>query len=96
MELYLGGLEEKEQESSEGSPFSSILSDASGPEDIAPLQLDQAGIRVGRYLTRLPPKNALESKLHESIALPRTLLESRAGKPGPNRVERKARTPKSD
>jgi hypothetical protein len=44
--------------------------------------LDQAGIRVGQYLTELPPKKILERKLHESIALSRALLESRTERQG--------------
>jgi predicted nuclease of restriction endonuclease-like (RecB) superfamily len=77
MELYLRWLEENEQESNEESPLGLILCAEGGQESIALLRLDQAGIRVGQYLTELPPKKVLERKLHESIALSRALLESR-------------------
>ena len=78
MELYLRWLEENEQESAEESPLGLILCAEGGQESIALLRLDQAGIRVGQYLTELPPKKVLERKLHESIALSRALLESRS------------------
>jgi hypothetical protein len=71
-------LEENDQESSEESPLGLILCAGGGQESIALLRLDQAGIRVGQYLTELPPKKVLERKLRESIALSRALLESRA------------------
>src|ERR1700679_2722703 len=75
MELYLRWLEENEQESSEESPLGLILCAEGGHESISLLRLDQAGIRVGQYLTELPPKEILESKLHESITLSRALLD---------------------
>jgi hypothetical protein len=78
MELYLRWLEVNEQESSEDSPLGLILGAEGGQESIALLRLHQAGIRVGQYLTELPPKKVLERKLHESIALSRALLEGRA------------------
>jgi hypothetical protein len=82
MELYLRWLEENEQESSEESPLGLILCAEGGHESIALLRLDQAGIRVGQYLTELPPKKILERKLHESMALSRALLESRTERQG--------------
>ena len=95
MELYLRWLEENEQESNEDSPLGLILCAEGGQESIALLRLDQSGIRVGQYLTELPPKKVLERKLHESITLSRVLLEGRAGKSNPARHERKVRTQKS-
>jgi predicted nuclease of restriction endonuclease-like (RecB) superfamily len=86
MELYLRWLEQNEQESSEESPLGLILCAEGGQESIALLRLDQAGIRVGQYLTELPPKKILERKLHESIAQSRALLESRLEKQGTKRV----------
>lgn len=77
MELYLRWLEEHEQEPKEESPLGLILCAEGGQESIALLRLNQSGIRVGQYLTELPPKKALERKLHESIALSRALLEDR-------------------
>jgi YhcG PDDEXK nuclease domain len=92
MELYLRWLEENEQESSEDSPFGLILCAEGGQESIALLRLDQAGIRVGQYLTELPPKKVLERKLHESIELFRALLECRVEKQNPDKSTPKART----
>jgi hypothetical protein len=66
-----------------------ILCAEGGHESIALLRLDQAGIRVGQYLTELPPKEILERKLHESITLSRALLESRT-----ERQDRVKDTPK--
>jgi hypothetical protein len=95
MELYLRWLEVNEQESSEDSPLGLILCAEGGQESIALLRLDQAGIRVGQYLTELPPKKVLERKLHESIALSRALLEGRASKQNPDGPAPKTRTRKS-
>lgn len=75
MELYLRWLEEHEQEPEEESPLGLILCAEGGQESIALLRLDQYGIRIGQYLTELPPKDVLERKLHESIALSRALME---------------------
>jgi YhcG PDDEXK nuclease domain len=93
MELYMRWLEENEQESSEDSPLGLILCTEGGQESIALLQLDQAGIRVGQYLTELSPKKVLERKLHESIELSRALLEvCRAEKQNSGKSAPKART----
>lgn len=86
MELYLRWLEKHEQEPDEESPLGLILCAEGGHESIALLRLDEAGIRVGQYLTELPPKEVLERKLHESIALSRALLESRGDNPESKRL----------
>ena len=91
MELYLRWLEENEQEPSEESPLGLILCAEGGHESIALLRLDQAGIRVGQYLTELPPKKLLERKLHESIALSRALLESHSKPRGREKTASKAK-----
>jgi predicted nuclease of restriction endonuclease-like (RecB) superfamily len=88
MELYLRWLEEHEQEPEEESPLGLILCAEGGQESIALLRLDRSGIHVGQYLTELPPKEVLERKLHESMALSRALLEGRATK-------QKAKPPKA-
>jgi hypothetical protein len=75
--LYLRWLEENEHEAGEGSPLGLILCAEGGQESIALLRLDQAGIRVGQYLTELPPRKVLERKLHESIASSRARLQGR-------------------
>jgi hypothetical protein len=80
MELYLRWLEEHEQEPKEESPLGLILCAEGGQESIALLRLDRSGTHVGQYLTELPPKEVLERKLYESMALSRALLDGRAAK----------------
>ena len=38
------------------------------------MRLDQSNIRVADYLTVLPPRETLEAKLHQSIAIARQRL----------------------
>ncbi len=92
MELYLRWLEEYEQEPNEESPLGLILCAEGGQESIALLRLDQSGIRVGQYLTELPPKKVLEQKLHESIALSRALVEGRRDRSGLKRSKTPSQT----
>ncbi|MBV8630459.1 MAG: DUF1016 family protein [Silvibacterium sp.] len=91
MELYLRWLERNEQEPGEESPLGLILCAEGGQETIALLRLDRSGIRVGQYLTELPPKEVLERKLHESIALSRALTENRSAI-GSRQTKKKNRT----
>lgn len=84
MELYLRWLERNEQVTGEESPLGLILCAESGQESVALLQLDKAGIRVGQYLTELPPKKVLERRLHDSIASSRSLIERRGNLQGVN------------
>ncbi|WP_205833138.1 hypothetical protein [Azohydromonas caseinilytica] len=42
------------------------------------LELDQTGIHVAESLTGLPPRQLLEQKLHEAVALSGARLERRA------------------
>jgi hypothetical protein len=46
-------------------------------EQIELLELDANGIHVAEYLTVLPPREVLQAKLHEAIALSRARLENR-------------------
>jgi predicted nuclease of restriction endonuclease-like (RecB) superfamily len=79
MELYLRWLEKYEQEPGEDTPLGLILCAEGGTESVALLRLDAAGIRVGQYLTALPPKALLQRRLHEVVALSRAQIESRVG-----------------
>ncbi len=47
-------------------------------EQIELLELDQKGIHVAEYLTELPPRQLLEQKLHEAIALSKARFENSA------------------
>lgn len=77
MELYLRYLEKYEQMEGENLPIGLILCTGKNQEHVELMRLDQSNIRVADYLTVLPPREILEAKLHQSIALARQrLLES--------------------
>ncbi len=77
MELYLRYLEKYEQMEGENTPIGLILCTGKNQEHVELMRLDQSNIRVVDYLTVLPPREILEAKLHQSIALARQrLLES--------------------
>ncbi|WP_235425748.1 PDDEXK nuclease domain-containing protein [Cellvibrio mixtus] len=67
MELYLRWLSKHEQEPDEASPLGIILCSGKKQEQIELLELDASGIHVAEYLTQLPPKHVLESKLNQAI-----------------------------
>ena len=71
MELYLRYLEKYEQMDGENSPIGLILCSGKNDEHVELMRLDQSNIRVADYLTVLPPRETLEAKLHQSIALAR-------------------------
>ncbi|MGO4808193.1 YhcG family protein [Cupriavidus sp. 2MCAB6] len=79
MELYLRWLAKHEQEPGEAPPLGIILCTGKKREHIELLELDQTGIHVAEYLTELPPRQLLEQKLHEAVALSKARLENRAG-----------------
>lgn len=79
MELYLRWLAKYEQEPGEAPPLGIILCSGKKREQIELLELDASGIHVAEYLTVLPPREVLEAKLHETIALSRARLENRGG-----------------
>ena len=79
MELYLRWLAKHEQEPGEAPPLGIILCTGKKREQIELLELDQTGIHVAEYLTDLPPRQLLEQKLHEAVALSKARLENRAG-----------------
>lgn len=79
MELYLRWLAKYEQEPGEASPLGIILCSGKKAEQIELLELGQAGIHVAEYLTELPPKELLQRKLHEAVALSRARIEGRGG-----------------
>lgn len=79
MELYLRWLAKHEQEPGEAPPLGIILCSDKKREQIELLELDASGIHVAEYLTVLPPREVLQAKLHEAIALSRARLGRRSG-----------------
>jgi len=75
MELYLRWLEKYERKPNEKPPIGLILCAGKSDEQIELLELDKSGIRVAQYITELPPRKALEKKLHEAIRLARNQLK---------------------
>lgn len=75
MELYLRYLEKHEQMEGEATPIGLILCTGKNEEHVELLQLPQSNIRVADYLTLLPPRETLQAKLHQSIAIARQKLQ---------------------
>lgn len=69
MELYLRWLDKYERREGEDSPLGLILCAEKTAEHVELLQLETSGIRVAKYLTELPPRHLLETKLHEAISV---------------------------
>ncbi|MCX6146933.1 MAG: PDDEXK nuclease domain-containing protein [Candidatus Kapabacteria bacterium] len=67
VELYLRWLEKHELLEGENPPIGLILCTDKNQEHVELMQLDKSNIRVADYLTELPDKKLLESKLHQSI-----------------------------
>jgi predicted nuclease of restriction endonuclease-like (RecB) superfamily len=76
MELYLRWLEKHEQQPGEESPIGLILCADKSDEHVELLQLSKSGIRVAAYLTELPPRQLLQKKLHQTMALAKARLEA--------------------
>lgn len=74
MELYLNYLEKYETVQGENSPIGLILCTGKNNEHIELLQLHKNNIRVAQYLTKLPSKEILQKKLHQSIELAKNKL----------------------
>ena len=71
MEWYLRWLDKNERKSYEEKPIEIILCANKDQEDVEYLELDDAGIHVTQYLTKLPPKKLLKEYLHKAIAMAR-------------------------
>ena len=67
MELYLRWLERYEMQPGEETPLGLILCTEGSQEQIELLQLDATGIKVGQYMTELPPKDVLIRQLQRTI-----------------------------
>lgn len=75
MELYLRWLDKHERKAGEEAPIGIILCSGKDQGRIELLELDKTGIHVAEYLTVLPPKEIMQSKLQEAVALSRANLE---------------------
>lgn len=71
MEFYLRWLEKYERAPGEEAPIGLILCAGADAEQIELLQLDGKSIRVAEYLTDLPPRDMMRSRLHRAIELAR-------------------------
>ena len=66
---YLRWLDKKERKLNEEKPINIILYPNKNHEDVKYLELDNVGIHVTQYLTKLSSKNLLKEYLHKAIAL---------------------------
>jgi predicted nuclease of restriction endonuclease-like (RecB) superfamily len=75
IELYLRWLDKHERLPHESEPLGLILCTEAGAEQVELLELTKSGIRIGKYLTELPPRELLEHKLLEAISLAKNLTD---------------------
>jgi len=80
MEFYLRWLKKHEMRPGEDEPLGLILCAEKSDERIELFELAKRGIRVGEYLTELPPKKMLEQKLHDSVRLAQARLQAIKGR----------------
>jgi len=78
MELYLRYLEKYEMVEGENTPIGLILCAGKNEEHVELLQLHKSNIRVADYLTQLPSKEILRTKLHKAIEIARNRLIAEA------------------
>ncbi len=71
MELYLRWLARHERQPGEEEPIGLILCASINREEVEVLQLDGSSIRVAQYLTELPEREMLRSRLHQAISVAR-------------------------
>ena len=74
MELYLRWLDRHERKPGEEAPIGLILCAGQRRETVELLDLEKAGIRVSAYWTDVLPREQLQRKLREAVALARTRL----------------------
>lgn len=77
MELYLRWLDKHERKAGEEPPIGIILCTGKDRGRIELLELDKTGIHVAEYLTVLPPREVLQRKLKEAVALSRARIENK-------------------
>ena len=69
MEWYLNWLDKNERFAYEDKPMGIILCAGKDHDDIEYLEMDKTGIYVAQYLTEMPPKEILEMRLRQAIAV---------------------------
>ena len=74
MELYLRWLDQHERREGEESPLGLILCAGKKEETIRLLDMEGSGIRVAAYWTEALPREQLQRKLREAVALARQRL----------------------
>ncbi len=74
MELYLRWLDKYERREGEEAPLGLILCAGKKEETVRLLDMAASGIRVASYWTDALPREQLEHKLHEVVALARQRL----------------------
>ncbi len=79
MELYLRWLAKHEQEPEESPPLGIILCAGKQQEQIELLELDGSGIHVAEYLTVLPPREVLQTRLQQSVEKARARIGAASG-----------------
>ena len=78
MELYLRWLDRHERRPGEKAPIGLILCAGQRRETVELLDLEKSGIRVSSYWTDVLPREQLQKKLHEAVALARARLVKNA------------------
>lgn len=81
MELYLRWLDQHERRDGEESPLGLILCAGKKEETVRLLDMDGSGIRVASYWTEVLPREQLQRKLHEAVALARQRLAGGTSNP---------------
>jgi predicted nuclease of restriction endonuclease-like (RecB) superfamily len=82
MELYRKWLDRYERNEGEEKPIGLILCAGKLQETIELLDLEQSGIRVSAYWTKVLPKKELERKLHDAVRLARARLQAAKDRSG--------------
>ncbi len=77
VELYLRWLSKYEKAEGEEEPIALILCAEKSQQTVELLELDKGNIRVGQYLTKMPPKDILEQKLLQAIENAKGQFESK-------------------
>lgn len=78
VELYLRWLKRYEWRAGEEEPIALVLCAGKSAEHVELMELEASGIRVADYLTALPPKEAVQRKLHDAIRAAQRRLENAA------------------
>lgn len=79
VELYLKWLAKHEQQTGESSPIAIILCSDKDAEVVELMDLEPDRIHVAEYWLQLPPKEALQEKLHRAMVEARARLELQRG-----------------